>query len=821
MHWSSSRQYWGLIVVCLVLTSMSNAYADISGKVFRDLNSNGSLDSSASLTEVGMAGITIKAFDSTGVQVGTTATSAADGSYTLTGLSSGADYRVEFSWTEAWLQAGVAGGSSVQFVKDGATGVDLAVADPNEYSHTDNPYLVIPQYINGSASATGTSDRPSLLVIPFKAQSTESLQTPAPVAKATMGQTGATWGVAYQRDYKTLYTSAVIRRFTGLGPLGIGGIYKVDMSNPSNPSVGSLDYLDVKSIGIPVGDDPRDSSVCNSLASSIDQPAHDIAATQQVGALGIGGISMDNDHNRLWLVNMADRKLYGIQNMNPATTPTIADVLGGYSIELPAGMSCQSGILRPWAVKYHQAKVYVGASCDASGTNLGTEELAGYVLRFDPANTAAGFAVEHSFRFNTPRANYGESVNSFWYGWQNYLTSSPLLTSIEFDLDGSLMVGVLDRVTMMSGSNNYNSLDCADTNLSDMAGAGDVLRFCKAGSTYLEGGASACATSIPSTVKTHDEYYWGDYGPLPNEKIAFNETAQGGLTFLAGSGQLVSNGFDPKGFHQGGLYWLNNQTGGDDNRYFVYATQTGVSYTPETMGKLVGLGDLELLLDAAPLEIGNRVWADEDGDGLQDAGEKGLAGIPVKLFSGTTELANATTADDGTYYFSNATGLSTASKIYGVTQLQPNQPYTIKFPSTTTIAGSPYQLTVSMAGSDSQLDSNALLSGEVIILPKDIPMAGANNHSFDVGYRPLADLELTKVVDKSTVKRGELVTYTLTLSNQSSQAATGVKVTDKLPTDVSFVEVIFSQGSFTGSEWDVGTLAAHSSATLILKVKAN
>lgn len=194
MHWSGSRQYWGLIVVCLVLTSMSKAYADISGKVFRDLNSNGSLDSSASLTEVGMIGITIKAFDSTGVQVGTTATSAADGSYTLTGLSSGADYRVEFSWTEAWLQAGVAGGSSVQFVKDGATGVDLAVADPNEYSHTDNPYLVIPQYINGSASATGTSDRPSLLVIPFKAQSTESLQTPAPVAKATMGQTGATWG---------------------------------------------------------------------------------------------------------------------------------------------------------------------------------------------------------------------------------------------------------------------------------------------------------------------------------------------------------------------------------------------------------------------------------------------------------------------------------------------------------------------------------------------------------------------------------------------------------------------------------------------------
>jgi uncharacterized repeat protein (TIGR01451 family) len=80
---------------------------------------------------------------------------------------------------------------------------------------------------------------------------------------------------------------------------------------------------------------------------------------------------------------------------------------------------------------------------------------------------------------------------------------------------------------------------------------------------------------------------------------------------------------------------------------------------------------------------------------------------------------------------------------------------------------------------------------------------------------------LTKLVDKPSVKRGELVTYTLTLSNQSNRTATGVKLTDNLPTGVSFVEVIPSQGSFTGNEWEVGTLAANSSATLILKVKVD
>ena len=72
-------------------------HADISGKVFRDFNANGTLDTGASFNEVGQAGITVKAFDATGTEKAS-ATSGADGSYALTGLTSGADYRLEFSW---------------------------------------------------------------------------------------------------------------------------------------------------------------------------------------------------------------------------------------------------------------------------------------------------------------------------------------------------------------------------------------------------------------------------------------------------------------------------------------------------------------------------------------------------------------------------------------------------------------------------------------------------------------------------------------------------------------------------------------------------
>jgi uncharacterized repeat protein (TIGR01451 family) len=50
--------------------------------------------------------------------------------------------------------------------------------------------------------------------------------------------------------------------------------------------------------------------------------------------------------------------------------------------------------------------------------------------------------------------------------------------------------------------------------------------------------------------------------------------------------------------------------------------------------------------------IGNRVWLDEDGDGLQDAGEAGIGGVTVTLRnSGGTVIATTVTGTDGGYLF--------------------------------------------------------------------------------------------------------------------------------------------------------------------------
>ncbi len=61
--------------------------------------------------------------------------------------------------------------------------------------------------------------------------------------------------------------------------------------------------------------------------------------------------------------------------------------------------------------------------------------------------------------------------------------------------------------------------------------------------------------------------------------------------------------------------------------------------------------------------VGDRVWLDANGNGVQDAGEAGINGVTVQLLSGTTVLATATTSGDGNYTFSNLTGGSYTVKI--------------------------------------------------------------------------------------------------------------------------------------------------------------
>ncbi len=83
------------------------------------------------------------------------------------------------------------------------------------------------------------------------------------------------------------------------------------------------------------------------------------------------------------------------------------------------------------------------------------------------------------------------------------------------------------------------------------------------------------------------------------------------------------------------------------------AAISGVEYTDMDFGRTVA-GSL-----------GNRVWNDADNDGIQTAGESGLAGVTVQLYAadGTTLLATTVTNAGGNYSFA---GLGTATYVVKV-----------------------------------------------------------------------------------------------------------------------------------------------------------
>ncbi len=52
---------------------------------------------------------------------------------------------------------------------------------------------------------------------------------------AAAKQIGTTWGLAYSRQAKKVFTAAFMKRHAGMGPLGPGGIYLID-ANTYSPS---------------------------------------------------------------------------------------------------------------------------------------------------------------------------------------------------------------------------------------------------------------------------------------------------------------------------------------------------------------------------------------------------------------------------------------------------------------------------------------------------------------------------------------------------------------------------------------------------------
>ena len=229
--------------------------------------------------------------------------------------------------------------------------------------------------------------------------------------------------------------------------------------------------------------------------------------------------------------------------------------------------------------------------------------------------------------------------------------------------------------------------------------------------------------------------------------------------------------------------------------------------------------------------IGDQLFVDvnQNGGNAPDAGDKVLPGVKVTLTwtgpGGITRTYETTTDADGKYKFEN---------------LLPGD-YKVSIDPETLLKAEPLLdvLTHSPAGDvdakkvvseDAKADKDKL--AQAFNLNTSVTLTGEKNQNLDQdwGFGISADTAIMKAItdpDEEAQKSfeftpGQRVTYTLTLTNNGPGSATGVTVSDELPSGVSFVEAQ-GDGSYDAATgvWDLSglTLAKGDVKTITITVE--
>lgn len=854
----------------------------ITGNVYKDFNASGTRTALAggpgTAGEPGVAGVVVTAFGATGATVGTAVTNA-DGDYTLTVSSADTEVRLEFGGLPTYLRSGPFGGNSattVTFVPVPAAGVDLALADPGEYCHTGNPDIAITCYDFGPAGGVPGNNNPSVTTFPYQSGSTSQAADSgaAGVTDTTLASSaavGATWGVAYNRPYGQLYVSAFTKRHVGFGPAGPGGIYVID---PATNAISTL-------ITLAAGADPHDT-----LDYLIDD-----TAWNEVGRRGLGDIDVSDDGRTLYAVNFFTNTIQTINIGVGGRTATL-----GASIPSPA--PCAGA--RLGGLKYHRGQLYYGVTC-TSGTLQSFVYRAGAQVATIPLGYNRGKVSEPlSGASNCQAVPTGPNCG-FWRPWATVPTDNPgtandipaplafnqefhpqpLLMDIEFDADNFMIVGMMDRYGHQSGFPIGGSAAGGIFANREGVSAGDILRLSPngAGTAWtLESNGGDGRNITLGTGNNQGpgggEFYFHDLYELTAS--LHDEITLGGLLHLAGAGEVVTAAYDPSpegDFYTSGVIALSNTTGQRTRSIELIPAPPN---SPGTFGKAAGLGDLEPICGPAPLEIGNRVWFDDNLNGVQDPGtaEFPYAGVTLNLYLdancdgiGETLVGTVTTNAAGEFIFNDATivgGLIPGVTFWdgngdGVRQVTepigilPNRCYEIRIEAPGNFGpGDPLDgfdeavqtlFVTRRGGGLGQRDNNG--AERIGVVTSGLIRTGTfgeNDHTWDFGFtdqpppppvvpgdpgEPTLSFppNIAKSVAPPFGAPGTTHTWTIQVQNPHDRDINNVAVSDPVPSQLTILSTSASAGNVSVSGqvvyWSIETMNPGQTVTITIQTRVN
>lgn len=660
----------------------------ITGTIWQDYDSDGMYDTfeASGLLE----GIEVYAYDADGNVAGPALTDAS-GNYSLPVTSDAGPWRVEANvpdtpeWAE-WRDsvvgraAGSSNGTTVQFVDTvPATSVDFSFQTPGTFVE-NNPFVYLPAFRFGghdgafSAEFAGAAHE-------YEAMSPNITTAVPTTMQVPFGQIGTTYGTAYQRAEEpgvmgSVFASAYVRRHTGLGPGGIGAIYKItpDSGTPASPTASGDVFVDLEDYGIDVGSDsdpgaaPNDPNGLRPIMS-LDNPVYDwgrdAQAWDRVGREGLGAMEISNDQQSLFVVNLHNRSLVeiGISRDGSQVLDVTEHELDSY---FPDGSD-----LRPHGISANPEtnEMYLTVTDTAESTG-DRADLHAYVYSFDPADpTDLTLALDFPLGYNRGlfanlfSANY-QPWSTDSADWLQFLQGDVMYSAVPIVADarylhGDLVVGIRDLGGDLFG---------AYTNL---APDNDFLVVPRSlGGELLKAGSNGDGTwSIEQNGQVNGQ-------PGANTQVTLNgPNGQPGKffmdTWVNGAEHLGATLVVPSredGILETGLHTAEGGFQVGTRRYLQdtgglveprgAAVITGTNVPPGATVKGNGLGELTAMASAAPIEIGNYVWYDIDNDGVQDPDEAPVEGATVNLYEvdadGNRTLVSTTTTDaKGEYYFSS------------------------------------------------------------------------------------------------------------------------------------------------------------------------
>lgn len=762
-----------------ICASISNT--EIKGTVFEDWNYDGSMNQSDT---IGVPGVQINLYDDCG-SLSQTSYTDSDGNYQLTGLSDGTTYRVEFSLPDSiavWAKptrAGTDNGTSVQFVQAGDC-ASLGLASPADYCSEDLVFLGTSCYVKRESD--GTFSNIDALVSFSNEMGGEAGDTAPNDFESTGIQTialhhevGSNFGLAYNRFTNELFSAAYMKYQADFGSGGPGAIYKTGV----NPKTGEktadpvlFTLLDTMP-GISICADPHGSDLDDSFNAPFEA-----AAFNAVGKCSMGDMDISDDGSTLYVVNLTDKKIIAIQSQTGAFIE---------SWDFPTTVSTCTGHpddIRPFGLKYYRNFLYVGSVCSAESTQ-DQSDLHAFVHKLD-VNTGA-FLEVLDFPLDYLRVgNSGpESRFNFWVTSiedidQTGISSGgtlqhyqPMLSDIEFD-GKKMIIGIRDRINDQWGGVDDSTLPPgADPSISanSTVSHGDILIAYDTGSdnwvlenngTLANGDATAIQTSNSGP---------GGFEFFADGTQTHLEISDGGLAVITNTGQTILSAMNPPnvvGVSQsstGGIVWMDNRDGTGQKGLILYSGGF------QTFSKNNGVGDIEAYCSPAPIEIGNYVWEDTDGDGVQDACETPLEGVILTLYDNNCKVCAIDTTDAlGQYYFNDAK-LKAYTAEPTDTILKTNTIYHVVVTGTSTgtwnthdselaLNGTVYNLTLPNQGANEAINSDATL-GTACGALTNYPFitlttgdAGHADHRTDIGFNAFACPPQICLPVKTRAKRG-------------------------------------------------------------------